>query len=107
MLNISRPRRNRKTDAIRRLVRETHLSPNDLIAPLFLKAGQNLREPIHSMPGVFRYSIDELIKECRELHSLGVPCVSLFPVIEDRLKDARGSEAVNANGLYQQAIRGR
>jgi porphobilinogen synthase len=105
MLNISRPRRNRKTDAIRRLVRETHLSPSDLIAPLFVKEGNALREPIASMPGVFRFSIDELVKECRELHALGIPCVSLFPAIEDKLKDTRASEAVNPNGLYQRAIR--
>lgn len=105
MLNISRPRRNRKTDAIRRLVRETHLSPNDLIAPLFLKEGTGIREPIASMPGIFRFSIDELIKECRELHSLGVPCVSLFPAIEEKLKDAKASEAYNPNGIYQRCIR--
>lgn len=105
MLNISRPRRNRKTDAIRRLVRETHLSPNDLIAPLFVKEGKNLKEVIPSMPGIFRYSIDELVMECRELYSLGIPCVSLFPAIEDKLKDARASEAVNPNGIYQRAIK--
>ena len=105
MLNISRPRRNRKTDAIRRMVRETHLLPGDLIAPLFLKEGSNLREPISSMPGVFRYSVDELVKECRELYKLGVPCVSLFPAIEDKLKDTRASEAYNPNGIYQRAIK--
>lgn len=105
MLNISRPRRNRKSDAIRKLVRETSLTPHDLIAPLFVKEGQNLREPISSMPGIFRFSIDELVKECRELHALGVPCVSLFPAIEEKLKDARASEAYNPNGLYQRAIK--
>ena len=105
MLNISRPRRNRKTDAIRRLVRETHLLPGDLIAPLFLMEGSNIREPISSMPGVYRYSVDELIKECRELFSLGIPCVSLFPAIEAKLKDARASESYNPNGLYQRAIK--
>lgn len=105
MLNVSRPRRNRKTDAIRRLVRETHLSPNDLIAPLFLKEGTGVREPIASMPGVFRFSIDELVKECRELYSLGVPCVSLFPAIEEKLKDAKASEAYNPHGIYQRAIK--
>lgn len=104
MLNISRPRRNRKSDAVRRLVRETHLTPNDLIAPLFLKEGTGLREPIHSMPGVYRYSVDELVKECRELFSLGIPCVSLFPAIDDRLKDHKATEATNAKGLYQRAI---
>lgn len=105
MLNINRPRRNRKTDAIRRLVRETNLSSSDLIAPLFIKEGVNLREEIKTMPGVFRFSIDELVKECRELYALGVPCVSLFPAIEDKLKDARASEAYNPTGVYQRAIR--
>lgn len=105
MLNISRPRRNRKTDAIRRLVRETHLLPGDLIAPLFLIEGSNIREPISSMPGVYRFSIDELIKECREIFSLGIPCVSLFPAIADKLKDTRASESYNPNGLYQRAIK--
>lgn len=105
MLNISRPRRNRKSDAIRRLVRETHLGVNDLIAPLFVREGVSLREPIKTMPGVCRLSIDELVKECRELYLLGVPCVALFPAIEERLKDQKASEAYNANGLYQRAIR--
>lgn len=105
MLNISRPRRNRKTDAIRRLVRETHLGPGDLIAPLFVKEGTNLREEIKTMPGVYRFSVDELVKECRELYALGVPCVSLFPAIEEKLKDARASESYNPNGLYQRAIK--
>lgn len=105
MLNISRPRRNRKTDAIRRLVRETHLSPSDFIAPLFVKEGVSLREEIKTMPGVYRLSVDELVKECRELYALGVPCVSLFPAIEEKLKDTRASEAYNPNGLYQRAIK--
>ncbi|NOT80528.1 MAG: porphobilinogen synthase [Bacteriovoracaceae bacterium] len=105
MLNISRPRRNRKSDAIRRLVRETHLGVNDLIAPLFVREGVSLREPIKTMPGVCRLSIDELVKECRELFLLGVPCVALFPAIEDKLKDQKASEAYNPNGLYQRAIR--
>lgn len=105
MLNISRPRRNRKNEAIRKLVRETNLTPHDLIAPLFVKEGHNLMEPISSMPGIYRYSIDKLVEECRELYSLGVPCVSLFPAIADSLKDARASEAYNPNGLYQKAIK--
>lgn len=105
MLNISRPRRNRKSDAIRRLVRETHLGPSDLIAPLFVKEGTNLREEIKTMPGVYRLSVDELVKECRELYALGVPCVSLFPAIEEKLKDTRASEAYNPNGIYQRAIK--
>lgn len=105
MLNISRPRRNRKTDAVRRLVRESNLSTSDLIAPLFVKAGTNLREPIQSMPGVFRLSVDELVKEVKELHALGVPCVSLFPAIEEKLKDAKATESFNPHGIYQIAIK--
>lgn len=105
MLNISRPRRNRKSDAVRRLVRETILTPNDLIAPLFVKEGINLREPIHSMPGVFRFSIDQLLLECKELYDLGVPCVSLFPAIDDKLKDSKATESYNPDGLYQRCIR--
>ena len=105
MLNISRPRRNRKNEAIRRLVRETHLSPNDLIAPLFVKDGQNVREPIASMPGISRLSIDQLVLECKELYSLGIHCVSLFPAISDSLKNERATEAYNPNGLYQNAIK--
>jgi len=105
MLNISRPRRNRRTPAIRNLVRETNLSSHDLIAPLFVIEGQNVFEPIHSMPGISRLSIDLLVKECKELHALGVPCVSLFPAIDNKLKDTRATEAYNPNGLYQRAIK--
>lgn len=105
MLNISRPRRNRRTPAIRNLIRETNLSSHDLIAPLFVIEGQNVFEPIHSMPGISRLSIDLLVKECKELHALGVPCVSLFPAIDNKLKDTRATEAYNPNGLYQRAIK--
>jgi porphobilinogen synthase len=105
MLNISRPRRNRKSDAIRKLVRETYLLPGDLIAPLFLKEGVNIVEPIQSMPGVNRFSVDKLVLECKELYSLGIPCVSIFPVIEEKLKDSRATESFNPNGLYQRAIK--
>ena len=105
MLNISRPRRNRLTPAIRNLIRETTLSTHDLIAPLFLIEGKNLSEPIASMPGVSRLSVDLLIKECKELHELGVPCVSLFGAIDDKLKNSKASEAYNPDGLYQRAIK--
>jgi len=105
MLNISRPRRNRKSELVRRMVRENLLSTNDLIAPMFLKDGNNIIEPIHSMPGINRYSIDELVKECKVLFDLGIPCVSLFPAIEDKLKNPKASEAYNPDGLYQRAIK--
>ena len=105
MLNISRPRRNRKSASVRNLVRETSLTPHDFIAPLFVIEGKNMSQPIHSMPGVSRLSIDLLVKECIELYKLGVPCVSLFPAINDSLKDSKATEAYNPNGLYQQAIK--
>lgn len=105
MLNISRPRRNRKNENIRRLVRENLLTTSDLIAPVFVKEGKGIREEIKTMPGVYRYSIDELIKECRELHSLKVPCISLFGAIDEKLKNAKASEALNKDGLYIRAIK--
>lgn len=105
MLNISRPRRNRKTPAIRNLIRETHFSAHDLIAPLFVIEGKNCSEPISSMPGISRLSIDRLIKECKELYLLGVPCVSLFPAIDNNLKNNKATEAYNPDGLYQRAIK--
>jgi len=105
MLNLSRPRRNRKSQAIRNLIRETQLTPHDLIAPLFVIEGSNVKDPIHSMPGIHRLSIDLLVKECKELYGLGVPCVSLFPAIEEKLKTPEAKEAYNPNGLYQRAIK--
>jgi porphobilinogen synthase len=105
MLNISRPRRNRKNENIRRLVRENLLTTSDLIAPVFVKEGKGIKEEIKTMPGVFRYSIDELIKECRELHSLNVPCISLFGAIDEKLKNSKASEALNKDGLYIRAIK--
>jgi len=104
-LNLSRPRRNRKSQAIRNLIRETQLTPHDLIAPLFVIEGSNVKDPIHSMPGIHRLSIDLLVKECKELYGLGVPCVSLFPAIEEKLKTPEAKEAYNPNGLYQRAIK--
>jgi porphobilinogen synthase len=105
MLNISRPRRNRQSPAIRNLIRETYLSSHDLIAPLFVREGKNISEPILSMPGISRLSIDLLVKECVELYALGIPCVSLFPVIDASLKNTRASESFNPDGLYQKAIK--
>jgi len=98
-----RPRRLRRSSASRALIRETFLTPGDLIAPLFVIDGQSRREPIPSMPGQFRLSIDQLIQECSELHSLGVPAVNLFGYCTT--KDASGTEAWNPDGLVQRAIR--
>ncbi|QIF06126.1 porphobilinogen synthase [Roseimicrobium sp. ORNL1] len=99
-----RPRRNRRTAAIRDLVRETELTPSHLIYPLFVHAGLE-DQPIESMPGCTRWTVDGLLKEAGEAHALGVPAVVLFPAISDRLKTRDASEAWNAKGLVPRAIR--
>ncbi|RBP44305.1 porphobilinogen synthase [Roseimicrobium gellanilyticum] len=105
MLNLPiRPRRNRRTAAIRDLVRETELTPSHLIYPLFVHAGSE-EQPIESMPGCTRWTVDGLLKEAAEAHALGVPAVVLFPAISDRLKTRDASEAWNAKGLVPRAIR--
>jgi porphobilinogen synthase len=98
-----RMRRLRQYESLRRLVRETHLSPDDLIYPLFVAVGKELKTPINSMPGQYRWSIDLLVKEAAEAHQLGVPAVMLFG-IPDR-KDARGTSAYDPNGIVQEAVR--
>jgi porphobilinogen synthase len=100
-----RPRRNRKTPMMRAMVRENVLQTQDLIAPLFVKEGKNEKTPILSMPGHYRLTLDLLLEEVKELHRLGIPCVSLFPVLEDRLKNQTGSESLNPDGLFQRTIR--
>ncbi|MCF8720399.1 porphobilinogen synthase [Nitrospina gracilis] len=100
---IHRPRRLRKSAAIQRMVRETVLTPDDLILPLFVCEGKGVRTPIGSMPGIDRLSIDLLAQEVKEAHGLGIPAVILFG-IPDR-KDAQGTEAYNPDGVVQRAIR--
>ncbi len=99
-----RPRRNRRTPAIRAMVRETALSPADFILPLFLHedAGDT---PIASMPGCTRWSLEGLVREAGEAHALGIPAVVLFPKIEENLKSPDGAESHNENGLVPRAIR--
>jgi len=105
-LNLAeRPRRLRRTAAIRSLVEETTLRPADFIAPLFVIDGKGAPEPVASMPGVSRYNIDDLIKECRALWKLGVPAVDLFPKIDPKLKDEAGSIALREDALIVRAIR--
>jgi porphobilinogen synthase len=99
-----RPRRNRRTPAIRSLVRETLLSPADLILPMFLHEDA-ADTPIGSMPGVTRWSLDSLVREAGEAHALGIPAVVLFPKIEEALKSPRGEECCNDHGLVPRAIR--
>ncbi len=102
---FQRPRRNRQNEIIRSMVRENNLSPDHLIAPLFVVEGKGMTIPIKSMPGQNRFSIDELIKECKELYSLGIKCVALFPVVDDKLKTPDAREAYNKDGLNARAIR--
>jgi porphobilinogen synthase len=100
-----RPRRNRRTAALRRLVRETSLSPGHLILPLFVCEGRGRRVAIGSMPGCFRLSRDLLVREARAAWKLGVPAVALFPALPDRLKDKVATESLNPDGLLQQTVR--
>jgi porphobilinogen synthase len=101
----TRMRRMRKDDFSRRLMRETVLTPNDLIYPIFVVEGQGQRQTIESMPGVDRLSLDELSKEVKELSSLGIPAVAIFPVPDPKTKSLDGNEAFNPDGLAQRAIK--
>lgn len=100
-----RPRRLRRTEGLRRMVEETVLRPADFIAPVFIVEGKAAPEEIGSMPGVFRLNLKDLVKECRQLHKLGVPAVALFPKIDPKLKNAEGTEALNEDGLVLRAVR--
>jgi porphobilinogen synthase len=98
-----RPRRLRRTNALRRLVRETHLRPEDFIYPMFAVPGKGVRQAVASMPGVYRCSVDQLVKEALEAYELGVPGVLLFGLPQK--KDETGSEAASPKGAVQQAVR--
>lgn len=100
-----RMRRMRRDDFSRRMMRETTLTANDLIYPLFVIEGSGKREPVASMPGVERVSIDELLKEAADLVKLGVPAVALFPVTPMQHKSEDAREAYNPQGLAQRAVR--
>jgi len=99
---IERPRRLRGSEAIRGLVRETRLSASGLIYPMFVCPGTGVRNEVSSMPGVFQQSANQLVEECREVESLGIPAVILFGLPEK--KDERGTEAYSATGVVQRAI---
>ena len=98
----NRPRRLRKTTAMRRLVAETQLSVDDLVAPLFVREGINTPEPVHSLPGVFQHTRKSLLEEVKKLRDRGIPGLVLFGIPEK--KDAKGSEAWNPNGIVQLAL---
>jgi porphobilinogen synthase len=99
---VIRPRRLRRTRAIRDMVRETTVSVKDFIAPLFVKPGEGVRDPIPSMPGQFHFSVDTIVKEAQELWALGVPSIILFG-LPDR-KDPTGSRSWAEDGIVQQAV---
>jgi porphobilinogen synthase len=100
---VFRPRRLRESALLRKMVRETTLRTDDLVYPLFAVHGRGVREPIAPMPGQFRLSIDELLKECKDAASMGIPAVLLFGLPQE--KDPRGSEAYAEDGIIQQAVR--
>jgi len=99
----TRLRRNRKTEWSRRLVQESYLSANDLIWPIFIREGKNIKEPIKTMPGVYRYSLDKLEKVIENAIKNKLPMVALFPNTPDSKKDIRGTEALNKNNLVCKA----
>ena len=101
----TRLRRNRRDEFSRRLTRESSLSTDNLIYPMFVIEGENKREPVASMPGIERVSIDLLVKETKELHELRVPAIALFPVTPPEAKSLDGREAYNSEGLAQRAVR--
>jgi porphobilinogen synthase len=102
---LIRPRRNRKNASIRNLISENTLTINDFIAPLFFVEGSNEKIEISSMPGQYRFSIDNLVKEVKELQALGVNCVSLFPAVDESFKTTDARESFNPEGLNQRAIK--
>ena len=99
---MHRPRRLRQREALRALVRETRLSAEQLVMPLFVRAGKNIRAPIPSIPGQFQLSVDQLVRECRALAEQRVPAVLLFGL--SAKKDERASRAYAKDGLIQQAV---
>lgn len=101
----TRMRRMRKNDFSRRLMREHRLTADDLIYPMFILEGNNVREAIPSMPNIERLSIDLLLEEAKELVELGIPTIALFPVIENDKKSLHAEEAYNPDGLVQRAVR--
>lgn len=101
---IQRPRRNRKSESLRTLIRETSIQPSDFVLPLFVEEGRDSQTPISSMPGVFRHSIDRAAQQAKQAFELGIPAIALFPALEDSKKDTLASESVNPQGLNQRAI---
>ncbi len=100
---VSRLRRTRMQETLRSMVRETELSKKDFIYPLFVVPGTNVKKEIGAMPGVFQMSVDQIVRECRDVHEMGIPAVIFFGIPEH--KDEVGSGAYDDNGIVQQALR--
>ena len=105
MLNLRRPRRNRKTEAIRAMVEETRVTNTDLIFPLFLIDGNNKKVEVGSMPGIFRLSTDLMLKEIEECLKLGICAFDVFPAVEDQHKDKKATKSYDPNFFYIRALR--
>ncbi|MBJ7294813.1 MAG: porphobilinogen synthase [Dolichospermum sp.] len=106
LLHLSqRPRRLRRTETLRKMVRETTLSVDDLIYPMFVMEGEEEKVEIASMPGCYRYSLDLLLEEIAEVSRLGINAVALFPVIPENQKDDTGTESYNPEGLIQETVK--
>ncbi|TMJ81523.1 MAG: porphobilinogen synthase [Alphaproteobacteria bacterium] len=102
---VIRPRRNRKAEWARRLVRENLLTTDDLIWPLFVVDGHNKRAAVASMPGVERLSVDQAVRDAERAAKLNIPCIALFPYTDPSLRDEQGSEATNADNLVCKSVR--
>jgi len=105
MFPYNRPRRLRKNESVRSLVRESSLTPNDFVLPIFVAEGENVKQEIPSMPGIYRHSLDLTIKEVREIRDLGIKAVNIYVKVNSNLKDNTGKEAWNPDGLMQKTIR--
>lgn len=100
-----RPRRLRRTAQIRRLVREHTLTTGDLIYPVFVMEGEDQVQEVPSMPDCYRYTLDRLILELKEVYALGIGAIALFPLVPEHLKDNAGTESYNPEGLVQRSVR--
>ncbi|MGL5074745.1 MAG: porphobilinogen synthase, partial [Waterburya sp.] len=102
---LHRPRRLRRTASLRRMVQENQLTVNDLIYPVFVMEGENQQVEIPSMPRIYRYSLDLLLKEITDAANLGINAIALFPLIATDKKDNQGKESYNPDGLVQRTVR--
>ena len=99
-----RPRRLRRSPALREMVRETHLTANDLIYPMFVMEGEGQKVEVASMPGCYRFSLDLLLPEIADVYQLGIQAIALFPVVPESKKDETGTESYNPDGLVQRTV---